>query len=268
MRILIISLLALAMLGCASRPGRPQIETRGDWQGLFEAENLSGVFVLFDPTTGRWQSNDPTRAETGSLPASTFKIPNSLIALETGVASGPDMMLPWDGVERWIKAWNQDLTLAQALRESAVWYYQELARRIGPERMQHHLDALRYGNRDMSAGIDLFWLQGNMKVTPVDQVQMLERLARDALPFRKAVQIQMREMLVLSREQGAVLRGKTGWVLRDGSDLGWFVGWTERADTRCVFALRIDMPSEDYVPRRRALAERLLRAESCLPPAS
>src|SRR5207302_1318723 len=117
------------------------------------------------------------------LPASTFKIPNSVIALETGVVGDPDKdVFKWDGVVRSIEGWNRDHTLRSAIAASAVPVYQEIARRIGAERMQKYVDLFEYGNRDIGGGVDQFWLTGNLRIDPIQQIDFVDRLRREAQP--------------------------------------------------------------------------------------
>jgi beta-lactamase class D len=142
--------------------------------------NIKGTFVLLDAQTGRVVRHNPERAGTRFLPASTFKIPNSLIALETGIATGPDFALAWDSTVApreawWPGDWARDHTMRSALPASVVWYYQELARRTGPERMQGYVSRFDYGNREISGGIDQFWLTGGLRISPEEQVEFLRR---------------------------------------------------------------------------------------------
>ncbi len=140
-----------------------------------------GAFVLFDAQTNQTICHNAERAGTEFLPASTFKIASTLIALETGVATGPDFALAWDSTVTprqpwWPATWARDHTLRTALPASVVWFYQEMARRIGPARMQEYLDAFGYGNRDISGGIDQFWL--TVGAGCVSATVLLRRAAR------------------------------------------------------------------------------------------
>jgi beta-lactamase class D len=192
-----------------------------------------GTFVLLDGATGTTFRYNPDRAARGFSPASTFKIPNTLIALETGVASGPDFALVWDpkAVPRqpwWPASWARDQTLRTALPESVVWYYQELARRIGPERMRDYLRRFDYGNGDMSGGIDHFWLEGGLRISADEQVDFLRRLHEGKLGVSaRSMQI-LKELLVLEKGAGYRLSGKTGSGRTEGIGMAWLVGWVER----------------------------------------
>ncbi|MEQ9366362.1 MAG: penicillin-binding transpeptidase domain-containing protein, partial [Leptospirales bacterium] len=129
-----------------------------EWRAHFEAVGVEGCLTVYDQVADRFHRYNSERCARGFLPASTFKIFNSLVALETGVAPDADFALPWDGEVRTIPEWNRDQTMRSAIQVSAVWYYRELARRIGPERMRNYLREAAYGNGDLSAGIDQFWL--------------------------------------------------------------------------------------------------------------
>ncbi|GAB4567375.1 MAG: hypothetical protein Tsb0020_19860 [Haliangiales bacterium] len=158
-------------------------------------------------------------------PASTFKVPHALIAIELGVAS-PDTEMAWDGVERSISAWNRDHTLASAIQYSAVWYFRRLAPQIGRARMQRALDQLDYGNRTIGAQLDGFWLDASLRVSPRQQVNFWHRLHDLALPASPATHRQVLAMVELERSDDAVLRGKTGWYQnpRDAQQIGWLTG--------------------------------------------
>lgn len=164
-------------------------------------------------------------------PCSTFKLPNTLIGLQTGVVSGPGEVKQWDGKERGREVANQDHTLASAIRESIPWYFQALARDVGEKRMASWLERLDYGNRDISAGIDRFWLGSSLKIDAHGQMQLLRDLWRGALPFRPEYQQQLRDMIALDSPLDGRLFGKTGSCPgtqdRQQPDHGWFIGWVD-----------------------------------------
>lgn len=227
----------------------------------FAARQVSGVFAALDARTGTIVTNDPARAATRFLPCSTFKIPNSLIALECGAVESVDTVIPWDGVERWNKAWNRDFTMREGLPRSTVWFYQELARRIGPERMQEWLQRLNYGNADLSGGIDRFWLDGALRISALEQLDFLRRFRDHQLPFRPAVQAAVLEILISDQRDGWVLRGKTGTALEGDRGLGWYVGWVETPQGPVYFALNLDTDRAgalDPRPRKQIAYEALV----------
>jgi len=177
------------------------------------------------------------------------------------VVGDPDQdVFKWDGVVRSIAAWNRDHTLRSAIAVSAVPVYQEIARRIGAERMQHYLDLLDYGNRDIGGGIDQFWLTGRLRIDPVQQVDFLDRLRRGSLPVSKRSQDLVVDILPVTRVGDTIIRAKTGLVGAQASrpELGWLVGWAEKGGEATVFALNLD------VREPRHLDDRMRLSQACL----
>ncbi|MGB1015227.1 MAG: penicillin-binding transpeptidase domain-containing protein, partial [Nannocystaceae bacterium] len=162
-----------------SELGQPAIEVIVDTQAsqIFRDHGFEGAFVLFDPANAIRREVNPEAAGIGHLPASTFKVPNTLIGLETGVIPDVTFSLPWDGKHRSVKPWNRDHDLASAMKYSVVWFYQEVARRIGESRMQQWVDRFAYGNRNIGGGIDEFWLAGELRISAREQVDFLARLS-------------------------------------------------------------------------------------------
>jgi beta-lactamase class D len=231
---------------------------------LFADNKVEGTFVILDPKTGEIQTTDAKLAETGFLPASTYKLPNTLIGLETGVVPDEHFALAWDGKDRGRPEWNRDQDLVSALRDSVVWFYQEIARRVGERRMQAWLDKLGYGNRKPTCAgkpcIDEFWLRGDLRITPLEQVTFLYRLRAGALPVSAA----HRDLLLrILPDQGGFV-GKTGTTRQDGHVIAWLVGYA--GDRPYALLLRAPEGDLDRVTAlRRGLAEALLREAHALP---
>lgn len=244
----------------------PVIEDRG-LERFLTRHGVQGVVALLDDDAQTARCSDLARCEQPFVPASTFKIPNSIIGLETGVIPNADFELPWDGVERPIPAWNHDHTLRTALRDSAVWYYQELARRVGKDRMQVWLHKLAYGNEQSGDRIDRFWLDGPLAVRPVEQLEFLRRLARKRLPISARTRDIVLEITQLGELDGKILRGKTGWAQpHQPNEIGWFVGFTTSVSGSGVESYRYVAvllfktdPEVDFLPLRRLVAEQALR---------
>ncbi len=228
----------------AVEPGWAALATNLDLARYFGGRE--GCFVLFDEQAQVYSRYNPEGCAERYSPCSTFKIPNSLIALDTGVASGPDFALKWDGVTRWAPAWNKDQTLSSAFSNSVVWFYQEMASRVGAERMSNYVKKLDYGNCDISGGITDFWLESTLKVSADEQVKLLRRLWAGSLPVSQRAQSITRELMLLSRDaQGRSLYGKTGTggdVKADIARLGWFVGCLDTGKRRYFFAGRMTGP--------------------------
>jgi len=239
----------------------------------FRQAGARGAFVLLDGRTGGLACHDAARAARGFLPASTYKIPNALIALETGVASVWDFALNWDDKRDprqswWPPAWAQSHTLATAMSNSVVWFYQELARRIGARRMQDYVDRFRYGNRNISGGIDQFWLSGALRLSALQQVDYPRRSYGGQLDASgRSVQV-VKDAIVLEASEAYRLSGKTGWARLgedDPNQVGWFVGYLERGQEVYFFALNMDMRKPEDGAARLALARQILRQRGLMP---
>jgi len=171
---------------------------------------------------------NPEKSAVRLLPASTFKILNALIGLETGVIPNENFVIPWDGTPYDIDSWNQDHTLKTAFQNSVVWYYQEVPRRVGSENMRHYIDAVGYGNQDMTGNLDSFWLDGAIRISADEQVEFLKRLYRNDLPFSERSMEIVKDMMIVKTEPELHLRGKTGTAMMvDSQYVGWFVGYQE-----------------------------------------
>lgn len=234
-------------------------EIRASLAKRFTDDGTEGTFVGYKVEDYLVIASDTERSGEAKLPASTFKIANSLIALETGVVGDPDKdVFTWDGVKRWNEAWNKDHTLRSAIAVSAFPVYQEIARRIGPERMQTFVDLLDYGNRDIGGGIDQFWVSGNLRIDPVQQVDFVDRLRRGTLPVSKRSQDLVRDIMPITKVGDATIHAKTGLTDRDHGSLGWMVGWVEKGEQPTVFALNMDCPEQRHV------ADRMTLTQACL----
>ena len=236
-------------------------EIREDLAKRFADEGTVGTFVGYKVDEYLVIASDKDRSGEAVLPGSTFKIANSVIALETGVVSDPDKdVFKWDGVVRSIEAWNRDHTMRSAIAASAVPVYQEIARRIGAERMQKFVDLFEYGNRDIGGGIDQFWLTGNLRIDPVEQIDFVDRLRRGALPVSQRSQQLVRDILPVATTGDAIIRAKTGLLGAEVGkpSLGWLVGWAEKGGVSTVFALNMDCREPRHVADRMKLAQQCL----------
>jgi beta-lactamase class D len=236
-------------------------EIRDELARHFADEGTVGTFVGYKTEDYLIIASDKDRSGQAFLPASTFKIPNSLIALETGVVEDPDKdVFKWDGVKRDIEAWNRDHTMRSAIAASAVPVYQEIARRIGVERMQKYVDLLDYGNHNIGGGIDQFWLTGDLRIDPIRQIDFIDRLRRGVLPVSKRSQDLVRDILPVTKAGDAIIRAKTGVVGAQNGwpSLGWLVGWAEKGSDQTVFALNLDVREPRHVDARMTLAQQCL----------
>jgi beta-lactamase class D len=218
----------------------------------FKDNKVEGTFAIFNNGTGKFIIYNLDRyKDSAYLPASTFKIVNSLVALQKGVISNTQMVIKWDGVVRPRAEWNKDLTMAEAFRISAVPYFQEIARRVGRDTMQHWLDSLHYGTARIKTRIDSFWLDNSLKITSDEQLGLVKRLYFNQLPFYAAYQDTVKRLMLFEDKPAYKLSYKTGWGQREnGNQLGWIVGWIEENRHPYFFVLniestdgKIDMPT-------------------------
>ena len=236
------------------------VERSSQLEMLFHEAGVIGTFVLFDVTGNRLVVHNLPRAEKRFIPASTFKIPNSLIGLSTGTVESVDEVLPYGGQPQPFKSWQQDMGLRDAIKISNVPVYQELARRIGLERMRENLAAIPYGNMETGNEVDTFWLKGPLQISAVEQSEFLARLAQDELPFSAEVQQSVREIVLLEKRNEWALYAKSGWTTTPDPDIGWWVGWVVKDQRIFSFALNIDMPDKTDVAKRVKLGKACLEA--------
>jgi beta-lactamase class D len=208
----------------------------------FEENQAEGCFALMNNATGKFTVYNLSRYRDSSyLPASTFKIVNSLIGLQTGIISSDSMVIRWDGVQRRVNEWNKDLTMYDAFRVSAVNYYQEVARRIGKDTLQYWLDLLAYGTKKITSPVDSFWLDNSLKITPDEQLGLVKRLYFDQLPFHKYNQEIVKRAMLFEDNSNYRLGYKTGWGFNEtGRHIGWVVGWIEENRHPWFFVLNIE----------------------------
>ena len=223
---------------------------------FFEEAKAEGSFALLDNGTGEFTIyNLPWYRDSLFMPASTFKIVNSLIGLQTGVISSDSMVIPWDGVTRFADAWNRDLTMNEAFRVSAVPYYQEVARRIGKDTMEVWLNRLQYGARSendtiaLNSPIDTFWLDNSIRITPDQQLGLVKRLYFDQLPFFKVHQETVKKAMKIEDTPAYRLAYKTGWSgwdERTQRHIGWVLGWIEENNHPYFFVLSLQSKEREF----------------------
>lgn len=227
---------------------------------VFEDAGVQGTFVLHEVGSEQVQGYNRQRAETRYLPASTFKIPNTLIGLSTGAVSSVDEVFPYDGEPKFLKAWEHDMDLREALKVSNVAVYQVLARRVGLTTMRSQVAALDYGNAEIGEQVDQFWLKGPLAISAVEQTQFLARLAQGQLAIAEDIQVTVREISLLEEQSGWRLYGKTGWATAVKPGVGWWVGWLEQAGRVYSFALNMPMNDLQDAGKRVELGKASLKA--------
>ncbi len=234
---------------------------------LFRQAGLEGTFVLLDPARAELIGTNRARALTRYTPASTFKIPNSLIGLSVKAVASVDTVLPYrSDAPPFSPAWEKDMGLREAIVVSNVPIYQELARRIGLERMQDAVNRLDYGNRQIGTVVDTFWLRGPLAISAVEQTRFLDRLASLALPFPRRAQRAVRDITVVERGRGWRLHAKTGWQNGPNPGVGWWVGWVEKEGRPYPFALNLDIRQRSDGEARQRIGRAALELLGLVPP--
>lgn len=236
-----------------------------DLEALFNERGVEGTIILSNLEGDQVYQAFPDRVGLPLLPASTFKIPNTLIALEEQAISSPDEVLKWDGTVRFLDAWNQDHSLRTAFPVSCVWFYQELAKRVGNDTYLKYLQKLNYGNKRTGPDITRFWLDGDLRITAEGQIDFLKRLYRKEFPFQPQHYETLREVMQIEATDTHALYGKTGWAVREDGEHGWFVGYVENADDTCFFATNIEIKSNEEARYSKDITRMALRIIGMLP---
>lgn len=239
-----------------------QAEMDNNLKKYFDARNVEGTFTMLNNSNGKITVYNMALDTTRVLPASTFKIINSLIGLETGAITDENMTIPWDGIKRSQPEWNKTMSMKEAFKVSNVAYYQEVARRIGKDTMQHWLDTLSYGNKNMGAYVDSFWLNNTLKISPDEQLGLLKKLYFDQLPFRKSVQQTLRNVMLQEDNTAYKLSYKTGWGFDENENaIGWLVGWIEENNHVYFFATMLKSKDKnfDMKPARIGITKDILK---------
>lgn len=220
-------------------------------------KGYEAAFVLNDLKNNESIRYNEERCQQRLSPFSTFKIPNSLIGLERGAVKNADSVIPWDREKNppetlLTEEWGRDHNLRSAIKYSVVWYYQEIARRVGEPVMRKYVSAFRYGNEDISGGIDQFWLNSSLKISADEQIEFLKKFYKNELPVSKRSAEIVKDILLQEETNSYKLRGKTGsGYLGKDRMLGWFVGYLEKADNVYFFATNLEGKSFEDVGKQR-----------------
>lgn len=227
-------------LQCQEKIVVPEIQT------IIDSARVRGSVLIYHPEKEVFYSNNYEWAQRKSLPASTFKIPNSIIALETGVVKNDSTLFIWDGQPRRMKIWEQDMIFREAFHRSCVPCYQEIARKVGADRMNQNLQKLNYpGMKVDESNIDVFWLEGESGISQYQQIDFLTRFYFSKLPIAESTELIMKRLMVLEETEQFRLSAKTGWSIRKGNNNGWFVGFIEVGEQVYLFATNVE-PGEKF----------------------
>lgn len=268
MRLLIFLAVLIVLSGCSNYSKKEESSRNSSLmhpdivskiEASFSKRNINGCFILYDLKNDSSVIYNAKRARQKFLPASTFKILNSLIALECEVINDENELIQWDSVERSIPVWNQDHNMKTGIKNSVVWFYQELARRIGERRMQLWVDSVGYGNQKIGNNIDDFWLVGELRITPMEQVRFLKKLIAEDLPFKKDVIKTVKEILIEDKDDRYTFRAKTGWA-DYGTPVGWYVGYIEIDGRAYAFVNNSEIRDNTDAQARKEITKEVFKA--------
>lgn len=214
------------------------------WNQPFEECGIKGSITIYDYQLKKWMTNNMKDSQTPTLPASTFKIVNTLIALEIKAVKDEHEIIPWIDDYDTLKYGHRpniyhSMSMKEAFRLSAGWAYIELAKRIGKDRYKDFLTKIDYGNVDLSIDDPDFWNFGGFAISPANQIEVLTGIYEETLPFSKSSFKTLKDMMVVEQTANYTIRAKTGWTRDGGKDTGWWVGYIEKNDHVYFFATRL-----------------------------
>jgi beta-lactamase class D len=263
MKLIFSPLLLLLLLLWAPRLGEQL-----DLSGPFRDFNQKGSITIYDYKNQKWIFSDSADSYRPTLPASTFKIINTLIALQTGAVKNVDDTIKWNGATDTAKYGYRpeiyhDMSVREAFKVSAVWVYLELARKVGKDEYRKILSDCHYGNADLSVDGDDFWNFGNLVISPVNQVEILKGIYEETLPFKKEYFRIVKGIMADEQAATYTLRAKTGWARDSLNEVGWWVGYVERKDNVYFFATRLTKarktPNPNFGPCRKDITRAVLK---------
>lgn len=248
--------------------GMPSIQAQINFSQPFEDCGIEGSITIYDYAAKRWLSSDINDSHCPTLPASTFKIINTLIALESGVIVDENEIIKWPGHTDTIKYGYRpniyhDISMREAFRLSAGWAYVELAKKIGKDKYQEYLKACQYGNVNLTTADDDFWNFGPFAISPANQIEILMAIHEERLPFTKAHFATLKDMMIQEKTDDYTLRAKTGWTRDGGKDTGWGVGYVEKGEEVYFFATRLikdrSTPNPNFGRCRKEITKTILK---------
>jgi len=217
-----------------------------DIAALYAKHDIEGAIIIASLNGEVEFVHNKERAKRRFLPASTFKILNTLIALEAGVVRDEREIINWDGSDRGWAPWNKDQTLDTAFSLSCVWCYQKFAKRIGNEQYVKYLTGLGYGNKKTGGDVTTFWLEGELSISAREQIQFLRKLYNEQIPFKKRNILLLKKIMLVDKTPTYTLSAKTGWANRIENQHGWYVGYVEAKGKVWLFAnnIRVNIKSD------------------------
>lgn len=225
-------------------------------EGSIVVSNLDGTKVY---------SYNDARARKPHTVASTFKIANTLIALEDGVVTNKFEVFPWNGVEHEVKSWNRDQTLETAFKVSCVWCYQKIARGVGTEKYIKYLGDYEYGNLPETFKVDEFWLDGSLKLNSYEQISFLKNVYRNEPTFGTRAYKTLKEIMLVDKASTYSIYAKTGWSPYGDDPVGWYIGYVEKGGDVWFFVTNLEIKKMRNLILRKEITYRVLKSINVLP---
>lgn len=209
-----------------------------DLSSYFDGYN--GSFVLYDPSKNQYKIYNRKMSEQRVSPNSTYKIYSALFALEKNVISPNNNEQIWDGTVYPFKEWNTNQNLSTALGSSVNWYFQNIDQKVGKKQLQYYLDKINYGNEDLSGNLDSYWIESSLKISPIEQVQILYAFDENTFGFKEENIRAVKSAILIDEQKHRQLYGKTGTGSINGKNInGWFIGLVKKGDHTFYFAVNI-----------------------------
>ncbi len=255
LNIILITAISI-LIGCQLTTKNNQIETKvSSFEKILDSFQVVGSILIYDSETNTYYSNDFERSETGYSPASTFKIPNSIIAVELGIIESDTTIIKWDNKERQMDIWEKDLTFKEAFRVSCVPCYQEIALQIGYLRMKDYLEKFNYKEMYFDRlSVNTFWLEGSSKISQKQQIEFLKKFFYSELPISKRTEEIVKNIMLIEKTDTYTFSGKTGWSVINEQHIGWFVGYLVANNKVYFFATNINpkegLTTDDFIAAR------------------
>jgi beta-lactamase class D len=231
---------------------------------LFVQRGIDGTLVITSLKSGQTYIHNDVRASQRFSPASTFKVMNTLIAVEEKAIADERDVFKWDGHVYDLPGWNHDQTLASAFGVSCVWCYQDLARRVGAEKYALYLKQSDYGELQEHFETTMFWLDGSLQISALEQVRFLEKVVRRVLPFSEAAYGVLQQIMLTEKTPAYSLWAKTGWATKVKPQVGWCVGYVETPKDVWLFALNMVIDDEKDLPLGQELVQIALQSKGII----
>ena len=230
---------------------------------IFKENKVNGTIVIESLNTKKRYIYNDNRADSFLSPASTFKIPHTLIALNEGIINKNSVIL-WDKKIREIDSWNQNQTLQTAFKNSCVWCYKEFTSKIAASKYKEYLEKLNYGNKTIGTDVSDFWLDGSLKITALEQVDFLKKLYKNDLPFKIEHINTLKNIMIEEKNENFTLRAKSGWSTRFEFESGWYVGYIETKEDVWFFATNLITHGQKDLPLRKEITMEVLKIKGII----